>query len=103
MPPKDDEVATSEEALQARLLAELQQLKDEATEEDTDADAWNVIKNTTPEELTATLMGLLASYTELTVKYSAFTKEGHKVSNPTQNLVQELLNSEITYETSSSR
>ena len=46
MPPKNDEVATSEESLRAGLLVELQQLKDEATEEDTDADAWNAVSYT---------------------------------------------------------
>ena len=51
MPPKKPDLVKAEDALRASLLKELQALKESATEENTDADAWNVIDNSTPEEL----------------------------------------------------
>ena len=42
MPPKKLDLVTAEEALRASLLKELQALKESATAENTDADAWNV-------------------------------------------------------------
>ena len=62
MPPKKPDLVKAEDALRASLLKELQALKESATAENTDADAWNVISNSTPEELTPTLMGHLDRY-----------------------------------------
>ena len=75
MPPKQSDLVKAEDALRTGLLKEFQALKESATAENTDADAWNVINNTTPEELTSTILGHLDRYETLTQDYAAFTHD----------------------------
>ena len=75
MPPKKPDLVTAEDALRTSLLKELQALKDSATAENTDADAWNVINNSTPEEITSTLMGHLDRYETITQEFAEFTND----------------------------
>ena len=77
MPPKKSDLVTAEEAIRASLLKELQVLKESATAENTDADAWNVINNSTPEEITNTLMGHLDRYEVITQEYSESVSYTH--------------------------
>ena len=75
MPPKKSDLVTADDALRASLLKELQALKESATAENMDADAGNVINNSTPEEVTNTLMGHLDRYEVITQEYSEFTND----------------------------
>ena len=74
-PEKNKAVQQAEVALRASLLQELQALKASASAETLDPDAWNVINNTTPEDLAATVMDHYASYAAITKEYSAFTQD----------------------------
>ena len=56
MAPEKDKAAQAEAALRASLPQELQALKASATAETLDPDAWNIVSNTTPEALAATVM-----------------------------------------------
>ena len=75
MPPKQPDLVKAEDALRTSLLKEFQALKESATAENTDADAWNVISHTTPEELTSTVLGHLDRYESITQDYAVFTQE----------------------------
>ena len=93
MPPKKSDLVTAKEALRASLLKELQALKESATAENTDADAWNVIDNSTPEEITNTLMGHLDRYEVITQEYSKFTNDvakGNKSRSEARSSASEL-------------
>ena len=75
MAPEKDKATQAEVALRASLLQELQALKASASAETLDPDAWNIVNNTTPEDLAANVMDHYATYAAITKEYSAFTQD----------------------------
>ena len=72
-PSPSTSVYAATEELRTEILAEVAKAKDEAYEETTDADAYNILHNSTPEAITTNFLALVTEYTVTTHLYGNLT------------------------------